>query len=712
MADKFWLGGYFIDVSRNQITHHSTTQTLPPKALAVLTFLARHQGQVVSQDTLLAEVWRDTIVSPNTLQRCIAQLRKALGDDGKEQSLIKTHAKKGYSLECSIRWGEDNSERSPIAEVKAGTQSSSAATTPPANTSSATQAKKRYIAGALTACFIVIGLAAVIAGFWSQQSHGISVKHIRPLTSTDNRELASQYSPDGQYVLFKRFPDVMCVNNLWAKKLATQEEFQLTEMPGNYDSATLSADGKTLAFVQQENCTEPVTQKHCYKLQHIDFQKALVAPQSPTTLLQCEHSEIRNAIWISGDNIAMLQKNAGRWQLISYSVSHNTTALIYAVDDGNILDFDYSPALNKIALTTIRSNGLFYIDVLTAAGEILTSNKIAFPDTIPAFRHIYPNFSPRDNQLVFSTGSQLFTLSFDGSVSQISTPFDEAIGTPVFHPDGTRMLAIKGHYDSDIVSVPLSQFQKGQTIQAIHSEQAERSTQGEDYAKFQPNGDMMAFWSDRSGTTQIWLKSGNTTRQLSHFPANTYIYEFVWSTDGTGILVSASSELVRFDLAGHITVLDIPNPVYNLYHWDTDSQRALATARIEGILTFVDIDLASSTVRAITDRPVAWAQKTRQGELIYMDEMGRFWRPAAAEDQLIPALNGQGSERRFVVGDDMIYGINDDFQLWSYHLGELQFSILGNVPDTIDYITDVDQHNILMTERIAARKEVVELILD
>ena len=104
MTEQYWIGGFFVDVSRNQIVHNKQAQTLPPKALAVLTYLASRQGDVISQDELLDNVWSGTIVSPNSLQRCIAQLRKAFGDDGKAQGFIKTHAKKGYSLECDIRW--------------------------------------------------------------------------------------------------------------------------------------------------------------------------------------------------------------------------------------------------------------------------------------------------------------------------------------------------------------------------------------------------------------------------------------------------------------------------------------------------------------------------------------------------------------------------------------------------------------------------------
>ena len=103
MTVKYWVGDFFVDLSRNQVTQKEQSQTIAPKALAVLTYLAEHQGKVVSYDELFDKVWPDTVVTPNTLQRSIAQLRKVLGENTQYQSYIKTHTKQGYSLECEDR---------------------------------------------------------------------------------------------------------------------------------------------------------------------------------------------------------------------------------------------------------------------------------------------------------------------------------------------------------------------------------------------------------------------------------------------------------------------------------------------------------------------------------------------------------------------------------------------------------------------------------
>jgi DNA-binding winged helix-turn-helix (wHTH) protein/Tol biopolymer transport system component len=714
MAEQYWIGGFFVDVSRNQITHNKNSQSLPPKALAVLNYLAENQGQVVSQEDLLTHVWKDTVVSPNTLQRCIAQLRKALGDDGKVQSFIKTHAKRGYSLECDVRWQADDSA---LLTDKQDEQYKAENAIEVSDTPIKTDEKKPIKWLNLIAASILVLVVGILItnAYLSKPTSPLTIKNIRPLTSTDDRELASIYSPDGNYVVFKRFPEVLCINHLWAKNIKTQEEFQLTEDLGSFDSISFSDDGKTLAFIKADDCGKPVTQKSCFQLQSLDFGQALTSPQTPITHMECKNSEITNTKWINNDEILLFQKHSNRWQLISYSISNNRSKTLYALQYGNLIDYDYSPSQNLIALTSVQSDGQFYIETLKPDGHRISSHPIVYPEEIPKFRYIYPNFSALDGQLIFSTGRQLFTLSYDGQITDISLPLDVAMSTPVFHPDGKRMLAIKGHYDSDVVSVPLSQLTNEDNISDITNlsyNVLERSTFQENLARYQPGGTLIAYTSRRSGNSQVWLTNGDGSQQLSHFPMDTYVTGLVWSADGQSVLVNVVSELKRLYLDGRETTIHLEQPVYSLFHWDNDKQTVIAMMRQQGVEKFVEINMANSDIRVINDKSVAWAHKSENGQLIYMDNIDRFWQPGAAEDQLITALDGQGSDKGFIIKDNVIYGINDNFQLWSYALDDKAFRLIGYLPNTIDHITDIHQQQLLMTMRIAARKDVVELTLN
>jgi TolB-like protein/DNA-binding winged helix-turn-helix (wHTH) protein len=70
--------------------------TLRSQSAEVLAHLALHSGKVVERGDLIAAVWPDTFVTDDSLVQCIADIRRALGADGRE--MVQTHARKGYRL--------------------------------------------------------------------------------------------------------------------------------------------------------------------------------------------------------------------------------------------------------------------------------------------------------------------------------------------------------------------------------------------------------------------------------------------------------------------------------------------------------------------------------------------------------------------------------------------------------------------------------------
>lgn len=728
MTAQYWVGDFFVDLTRNQITQKTQSQTIPPKALAVLTYLAKNANTVVSQEDLLSEVWPNTVVTPNTLQRSIAQLRKALGKDSQIQPYIKTHAKQGYSLEVEVRWQDNEKIQSTsfdenISDVdKVFTREivSADISEPTANKQPSQKSTWSALHILITAVCVVFVVTIIAKYFSTEQPLDFSIAELRSLTATDNKELAGIYSPDGKYVVFLRYSDQFCMNNAWAKDTTTQEEIQLTNSIGSYGSHSFSKDGKELVFIESENCSEPITQKKCYRLMSFDFQKALKEPQSPIVLLECKNSKISRPQWLNNNDIALMQSFSTHRQLISYSIANNSSSVIYEQQNGNIIDFDYSPSKDLIALTSLHSDGQHYIEILKPDGQILSSNKIEYPKEITNQRKIFPNFMPDNEQLIFSTGRQLFTLSYTGKITNISLPLDEPMSTPTFHPNGKRMIVIKGHYDSDIAKISRSQMdilqvrntQENDDHSVPNTTIIERSILGEDNAIFQPSGELIAFKSGRSGAEQLWVTNGrNRVQQLSHFPMDNYIFGLDWAADGQSVLVNANGELAQVFLDSTQNFIPFPHPIRQLFQWDSKNETALLKANIKGILKFVEFDLKSSKFRIVTDKLVKWALKSEDGRLIYTDHLNRFWQPGPAEDQLITALENQGSKKQFLIKDNVIYGINEKFKFWSYDLNKQTFQIIGNAPQNTDDLTDIDQSDILISVRISAKKELAELIL-
>ena len=93
---QFLFGDCALDLDRRELRRGSGLIPTGPQVFDLLAYLVQHRERVVSKDDLLEAVWRGRIVSESTLTSHINAARKALGDSGEEQKLIRTVARKGF----------------------------------------------------------------------------------------------------------------------------------------------------------------------------------------------------------------------------------------------------------------------------------------------------------------------------------------------------------------------------------------------------------------------------------------------------------------------------------------------------------------------------------------------------------------------------------------------------------------------------------------
>jgi TolB-like protein/Tfp pilus assembly protein PilF len=69
---------------------------LRPRSYAVLRLLAENAGRLVGKDDIMEKVWDDVAVTEDSLTQCIADIRRAIGDE--ERRVLRTVSRKGYML--------------------------------------------------------------------------------------------------------------------------------------------------------------------------------------------------------------------------------------------------------------------------------------------------------------------------------------------------------------------------------------------------------------------------------------------------------------------------------------------------------------------------------------------------------------------------------------------------------------------------------------
>jgi DNA-binding winged helix-turn-helix (wHTH) protein len=85
-----------LDIDRRELCRGGIVCPIEPQVFDLLHFLIANRDRVVSRDEIFQTVWRGRFVSESVLGNRINAVRKALGDDGIRQGLIRTVHRKGF----------------------------------------------------------------------------------------------------------------------------------------------------------------------------------------------------------------------------------------------------------------------------------------------------------------------------------------------------------------------------------------------------------------------------------------------------------------------------------------------------------------------------------------------------------------------------------------------------------------------------------------
>jgi DNA-binding winged helix-turn-helix (wHTH) protein len=94
----FGLGEWRVEPTLDRILRGNEIVRVPPRVMQVLVCLADHPGDVVTKRQLIATVWEQEFVTEGALTRCVAILRRILGDDASEPRYVENIPRRGYRL--------------------------------------------------------------------------------------------------------------------------------------------------------------------------------------------------------------------------------------------------------------------------------------------------------------------------------------------------------------------------------------------------------------------------------------------------------------------------------------------------------------------------------------------------------------------------------------------------------------------------------------
>ena len=93
---------FVLDTARRQLFRGGAKVHLEPKALELLELLVARRPEALSKSEIHRKLWPDTFVSESSLTGLVAQLRKALGDDRRQERFLRTVHGFGYAFSAEV----------------------------------------------------------------------------------------------------------------------------------------------------------------------------------------------------------------------------------------------------------------------------------------------------------------------------------------------------------------------------------------------------------------------------------------------------------------------------------------------------------------------------------------------------------------------------------------------------------------------------------
>lgn len=708
--ERIKLDGYIVDFQKQTVSRAGHVVQLQSKILQVLACLISAQSQLVTIEKLMSQVWGNTIVTPNTLQRCIAQLRKAFDDNSQTQRLIKTYPRRGYALllkpePCD---GVDTSQSHAATYHAAKTSPSDVALASPQRRLTHTA---RYYHRLLTPLALL--LCVSIAGTWYQTAQTVQRSnhnktplqfslHNR-LTATAAHEQLAVYAPDGNWIAFSRF-ESFCHGQIWLQQLSTKTEWQLSDQPQRFEALAFAPDSQRLAALSVADCQAP-QQPLCWQVQL--YQLAQLNQVQQQQVGDCDQRELSQLQWQDQQHLLMLRRSAqtGLRSLVRFDLATAQTAEIFS--DADVLSFLSLPD-GGIALLAHQGSAQTVLMRLNPQHQLIEATALRYQQW-SAFNPPTLLYLASREQLLLATAGLLFQIQPDGTLSQQQLPAGLGLNQLAPHPQQSKLLASAGGTDLDLFSW---QRQSGVSQPIFHSTAFESQAR---IAPFAATGatDRIAFVSNRSGQNEVWLAEAEQVRQLSRFSDQVQINGMVWQANGHALLLNINDQLFKLSLDGQLEKIALPVRLKYL-HQLTSQGQLLIEYQHQFSEMLALFDLRTQKLQPLRAGYFDDARVDDEGSLWFTNAQFRLFRQKfalTASEQAEPVLADLKMNALILYAGHLLLSSKDG-QLLQFEQQSLRPSQVAVSLPAGSWLNDADQHRVLLGNKISIKTELVELHSD
>lgn len=518
------FGAFEINFETRELRKHGLKLKLPEQSFRVLAVLLEDPGRVVAREELRRRLWsEDTHVEfERNLNTIMHNLRSVLGDSARQPRFIDTVHGRGYRFV------------GPVAPRRRGTR-------PP---------RRRALTYAALAALASLAMWAALKDSDSAPGALPPRPRLIPLTSSVGVEGGPSFSPDGKQVVFHWDGVDRKAFNIYVKSVGSEDLLRLTEGPEQDRNPAWSPDGVHIAFV-----------------------RALPDYQAAVMLVPAQGGTAREVVTIPAKGTTLSWSPDGRWILYStagpdYVRAPASDLGIFAVEVASGRPKRVTtpkPSAQGDAYPAVSRDGrrlVFVRRSSNAVGELYVVGVNRDLELTDAPRRLTfadrgtrsPAWTADGSEIIFATGLghsfSLWRASVEDGAPAPPTPLGVYGGQePAVSPHGDRIAFSSLIETDELWKITLL----GPRPSGGPAQRITYSTKRNRGPAFSPAGTRLAFQSNRSGRTEIWIcdLDGGNLKQVSSF-RGTNSGTPNWSPDGTRIVADT-----RIDGHGEIFVLDL-----------------------------------------------------------------------------------------------------------------------------------------------------------
>lgn len=544
----FRLGDAKVDVARCEIRIDDLCNKVEPRSMDVLAFLATNNNGVVSQQRLFEALWPNTTFSQAAIQRCIAQLRRALGDDARNPRYILTHPKRGYSLIAQVEAIEDQKFSFPNNNNR-----------------------RRFAALCLLLCLCIGVLHQTLTS--NRQVNAFSGQ-LSPITTSGDYDFLPVYIKQGTALAFIRQIDQQ--GHIYVKDLASGEVKVVSQHAGDYQALAWDESLQRLYYVVRQ-----------HRQSQLGYLPLGAIEQAQTTLFSvAAPTQIWHVAPTSDNTLYVLQARVpanqpAKSELIAYQVATNTTQTILTSSQ-NYTPYRIALSPNSQTLAIAGENSLNQVEIRLFD---LASGSLS-----PAIKQMPVGFTeiswhPDGEHLLVHYQNKLLLVALNGESHVLPYKHYQAIFNPVFSPDGKQIIFSLTNQDMDLIQLSLKTMAVTPLV----------NSNGRDHlARYSHSGNQIAYVSTRAGRSQVFISQNGQDTLVYDNPTNGNIFRPpVWSQDDKQLVFFAGTSLQLYDTRTmQLTTLPLPAGFSGVLDWYHREHALLINIKQNGSSYFARYDLS------------------------------------------------------------------------------------------------------------------------